>query len=269
MTKHLIYLIISLSLFGCASEGEEVYYLGESIIHEIEIDFDESSITFNDWHNFKLNYSNNLSVTFSKGEFSDSLFTISAREYKSDSLPIKLTVAPISEGSANFEMEYIESSPGLNAIFSDIDSIEYPEIVIKRPISSIVYFVLILIVVLAALTFWWVRKTKKEKSFYTGSLYFTFPLDIEITLRGKSEINLGKCIGIKEDGCLITCEPALTYDGSQSDGSKRALLEITPGYKLFIRGEIPYSDTPYLKDDDKVIIKDELDLKIIEFIYYQ
>ncbi len=271
MIKYILYALLLLSAFACgdSEDGSKNYYVGDKIEKEIEIDFDASQLAFNDWHAFKLDYSNELTVDFSKGNLSDETYTISAEAYQEDTLPIAVTIQSNTPGTYFFEMAYKKSSKGSEVVFTADDKIVFPELFIKERISKWWYVLFIAVIMISGILLWIYFKRKKEASFETGYIQMIRPSKDQVDLTGKREVNLGKELKIEEKECILTCESYSEFDEDEEVIVKQPSLQVGDGYQIIINNKEEFSNPAYLSHKDKVVVYNEMNAEVVEFQYNQ
>lgn len=263
----IISIVLLVLLFTGCSKGTKV---GNTFEKSFELAVDSIAAKNNSWLEFEVEKSQEINLSFSKGEYSNKKYRITAKEYVSDDEPIKIKISTESAGNYNFEMSLVNSSEDVDVDYGNKESIVIPNIEFVSAWKHYLWlFIVGGVLLFGLLTFLgWRNYNNNNPKFEEGYINILFPSKHQIDLAGKRSVDIAKSIESDEFTCILQCQ--IDEENIEEDYIEVSLpiIESSDDIVLIINNQqIDTTIDEKLKDKDIVVINSSLGDKLVEFTY--
>jgi len=244
--KIVSYCIIVFLFASCANKTKK--NIGDSIIKEIQLEFNEESIEHNDWLEFKVNFDSELVVDFSKGTLDNNVFKITAKEYMIDEDPVILTISSNQAGQYKFKLEYLKCSEECEVEFSNKKDISFPELVFAEKWKGLIIpsIIIIIVLILAYILY------KRSITFTKGSIHIIEPVSANYLLKGKTKFD-----SFEENCCK---ETQIRFVLKKVRGGKARIANKSEDTILYINNKIESTSKAFGKNYEVKLVKENQEI---------
>ncbi len=263
----ILVIILLLVMLQACSDNKSISP-GNEITKKITIDFEFSKNRNDDWLEFEMRKSSELSVKVSKGTIKNEIFRITEEEYNQDNKPIIITITSEKEGEYFFDFKFRGASKGIAHNFEIGEGISIQQIKVEAVLRRHIVIIIIAIVIILLSLLSLLLKMKREREFDGGYLDISFPRNEQIELEGKSKIDLAKEYGLEDILCNISCEINYRDFEGEEIKEKQPHLEVdTDMYIVDIDNTGDRVTSKFLNVyDDIIILNSQKEVKI-KFLY--